>query len=224
MTLSALASYSTVPRQYTTPAKQERTTPTNETKTTGPAKETSVRVALKDSLSPSQMEKLETLRSKKEDMSNRLSQLEERFASAERGFGQNLSADIDSVVDIGRQMYSLINGMESIQSQVSDVLKSAKPSDAEGIVKGKGNDLYDCDCLAGDYSMADRMKTFMANLFDAYKSTRESAIQSGDTTVLQSDAMKLADKFGQRMMNWTKQYMAGFNTAAANAQSVSVVV
>lgn len=224
MSVSALTSYATTPRQYTTQTSTNRASEAAHARGAKANSGADAQVKLQDALPAGKFEELQSLRDQKTRLSNQLSKLQEQFSELKSGFGENAQNDIDSIVGIGRKMFGLIKNIRSVTDRVSDVLKDANPADAAGIARGKQNTLFDSHSMAADIEIADRMKGFMKDLFNAYQDTKSIAVENGEKDVLKSTSMKLADKFGARMVNWTEQHASIVRSAASNAQSLSILV
>lgn len=69
-----------------------------------------------------------------------------------------------------------------------------------------------------------RAYSVVTNVLDRFASIKSEATEQGDTEVLKSRAMKLADTHGKRVENWLKHMSSDFQAAAASKQKVSITV
>ncbi len=223
MSISALTSYVNTNNKLNPPPGLAK----------GPDKETGkpdksgeaeiARPPLDEVLSPKQFQRLETLREQKQDISSQLSAFEEQFSEMEGGFGDNLKADIRNIVDMGKGLFRAVRQMQSAQSEISSMLGSAAKSGADGVIEGKGQDAFDAQSLTSDLDTSKRLKSLLSRVYDAYQNTKSAAQDVHDQETANSSPMKLANKFGQRMLNWTNNLVSDVQTAAASGGSISIL-
>ncbi|WP_293612298.1 hypothetical protein [Ponticaulis sp.] len=222
MSITALTSYATTLRQVTPSSVATRDTQRAEAKTGNGPTDNVVTTKLTEAVSSDQLKTLNNLRAVKEKLSSELSSFENRFAEFEPG--ESLQADADEMADIGKGVYRVARRLERIQARIDGLLKGADPDDADGIAKGRGGKRYDEKTLSTDVSIAQRAYSVVTNVLDRFASIKSEATEQGDTEVLKSRAMKLADTHGKRVENWLKHMSSDFQAAAASKQKVSITV